>query len=194
MGEDLKSGTLYVVATPIGNLEDIGARALKVLAAVDVIAAEDTRHTATLLRHYAINTPMLSLHEHNESRRAAELVARVRQGASVALVSDAGTPLVSDPGYRLVREAVRAGLQVSPVPGACALVAALSVGLGFGAVIAGSVPWLLGAAFLCLAGAFPVHFWLPRLLPESPPLREGVETQMVRHFQQQRHLRIAVTR
>ncbi len=127
MGDHQAPGTLFVVATPIGNMGDISARALALLADVDVIAAEDTRHTSVLLRHYGINTPMVSLHEHNEARRSAELVARLRQGESVALVSDAGTPLVSDPGYRLVRDAVRGGLPVSPVPGPSALLAALSV-------------------------------------------------------------------
>lgn len=123
----IEPGTLYVVATPIGNLGDITARALEVLRGVDRIAAEDTRHTAKLLSHFGISTPQLSLHEHNEIERAAELVAALKAGRSIALVSDAGTPLISDPGYRLVREARAAGLRVSPVPGASALVAALSV-------------------------------------------------------------------
>lgn len=122
-----RAGTLHVVATPIGNLEDISARARRVLAEVDLIAAEDTRHTQPLLMHFGISTPMLALHEHNEDARAEELVARLLGGASIALVSDAGTPLVSDPGYRLVRAARAAGVVVSPVPGACAAIAALSV-------------------------------------------------------------------
>lgn len=121
------TGDLYVVATPIGNLEDISARAGAVLRSVSVIAAEDTRHSSILLRHMAINRELVSLHEHNEERRAPELVGRLLEGESVALVSDAGTPLVSDPGYRLVVLAREAGIRVVPVPGPCALVAALSV-------------------------------------------------------------------
>jgi len=123
----IEQGTLYVVATPIGNLADISQRALDTLAGVACIAAEDTRHTARLLAHFGIATPQLSLHEHNEEARAAELVRRLQAGDSIALVSDAGTPLISDPGYRLVREARAAGLAVVPVPGPSALVAALSV-------------------------------------------------------------------
>ena len=122
-----RPGMLHVVATPIGNLEDISARARRVLGEVDLIAAEDTRHTQPMLVQFGIATPMVALHEHNEDARAAELVARMLGGASVALVSDAGTPLVSDPGYRLVRAARVAGIVVSPVPGACAAIAALSV-------------------------------------------------------------------
>ena len=120
-------GTLYVVATPIGNLEDISARALRILAQVDLIAAEDTRHTRKLLSHFGINRPLLSLHEHNEQTRAGVLCGRLLGGESIALVSDAGTPLISDPGFPLVRAVRAAGVRVSPVPGACALVAALSV-------------------------------------------------------------------
>jgi 16S rRNA (cytidine1402-2'-O)-methyltransferase len=118
---------LYVVATPIGNLADISARAREVLAAVDVVAAEDTRHSGTLLKHLGIDTPLLSLHDHNEAERAPVLVARLLAGESVALISDAGTPLISDPGFDLVRAARAAGIIVTPVPGASALVAALSV-------------------------------------------------------------------
>ena len=121
-------GVLYVVATPIGNLDDISPRALRVLAEVDLVAAEDTRHSGHLLSHFGIKTPLVSLHEHNEAERADWLIAKLRQGTRVALVSDAGTPLISDPGFDLVRAARRAGITVSPVPGACALVAALSVG------------------------------------------------------------------
>ncbi len=117
---------LYVVATPIGNLEDITLRAIKILSAVDLIAAEDTRHTARLLNHYRIRTPLISCHEHNEHQRTPELLEKIRNGASVALVSDAGTPSVSDPGYRLVCAAVNQGLNVSPIPGVSAVVAALS--------------------------------------------------------------------
>ena len=122
-----RPGVLYVVATPIGNLDDISPRALKVLAEVDLVAAEDTRHSGNLLSHFGIKTPLISLHEHNEAERADRLVDKLKQGASIALISDAGTPLISDPGFDLVRAARRAGIAVSPVPGACALVAALSV-------------------------------------------------------------------
>ena len=121
------SGTLFVVATPIGNLEDLAPRARQTLGDVDVIAAEDTRRTRRLLSHFGIKTPLLALHEHNESEQAAAVVARLLAGESVALVSDAGTPLVSDPGFRLVQEAHRAGIRVSPVPGASAATTALSV-------------------------------------------------------------------
>lgn len=121
------AGTLYVVATPIGNLGDISARGREVLAAVDAICAEDTRHTRQLLSAYGLERPLVALHEHNEAEIAWRLVERLRGGESLALVSDAGTPLVSDPGYRLVREVRAAGLKVSPVPGACAAIAALSV-------------------------------------------------------------------
>ncbi|HPF73371.1 MAG: 16S rRNA (cytidine(1402)-2'-O)-methyltransferase [Rhodanobacteraceae bacterium] len=121
-----QSGMLFVVATPIGNLDDLTPRARDTLSRVDLIAAEDTRHTATLLRHFGIDTPSLSLHDHNEAARAEQVVQRLRAGENVALVSDAGTPLVSDPGFRLVRAVREAGIRVSPVPGACAAIAALS--------------------------------------------------------------------
>lgn len=123
----VESGALYVVATPIGNLEDISARALRVLREVHCIAAEDTRHTGQMLRHFGIETPMLSLHEHNERERLESIVARLREGQTMALVSDAGTPLISDPGFPLVRELRRQGLKVIPVPGPSSLLAALSV-------------------------------------------------------------------
>lgn len=119
--------TLHVVATPIGNLSDLTPRALETLRTVDAICAEDTRHTGQLLSHFGLSTPLLALHEHNEEAIAARIVARLQQGQSLALVCDAGTPLVSDPGYRLVRAARAAGIRVSPVPGACAAIAALSV-------------------------------------------------------------------
>lgn len=120
-------GTLYVVATPIGNLGDFSHRAEEVLRSVSCIAAEDTRHTRRLLQHYGIGTPLMPLHEHNEARAMEKVMAMLRGGESVALVSDAGTPLVSDPGFLLVRECRRQGVKVSPVPGPSALVAALSV-------------------------------------------------------------------
>lgn len=127
-GDPLAAGVLYVVATPIGNRDDISSRALDVLGRVDIIAAEDTRHSATLLAHYGLDASrLLSLHDHNEAERVPQVLDRLRGGRDVALVSDAGTPLVSDPGYRLVAAAHEAGIRVSPVPGACAAVAALSV-------------------------------------------------------------------
>lgn len=120
------AGTLHVVATPIGNLEDMTFRAVRVLREVAVIAAEDTRRTGQLLRHFGISTPVVSLHQHNEGLRTSGLVDRLRRGESVALVSDAGTPAVSDPGSGLVQAAVEAGVRVEPVPGASAVLAALS--------------------------------------------------------------------
>jgi len=122
-----EGGTLYVVATPIGNLADIGARAVEVLGRVDLVAAEDTRHTAALLAHLGLKKRLLSLHTYNESSRTGVILERLANGESVALVSDAGTPLISDPGFPLVRAAREAGFRVTPVPGASALVAALSV-------------------------------------------------------------------
>ena len=123
----VESGALYVVATPIGNREDISARALRILREVNAIAAEDTRHTGQLLAHFEINTPLFSLHEHNERTRLAQVAARLRKGQSLALVSDAGTPLISDPGFPLVRELRRQGLKVIPIPGPSSILAALSV-------------------------------------------------------------------
>jgi 16S rRNA (cytidine1402-2'-O)-methyltransferase len=120
------SGILYIVATPIGNLEDITLRAVRVLREASVIACEDTRQTRKLLDHCGIATPMISYHEHNEAARAADLIARLQGGADVALVSDAGTPLVCDPGYRVVTAAIEAGIQVVPVPGPAAALAALA--------------------------------------------------------------------
>ncbi|MGH7871643.1 MAG: 16S rRNA (cytidine(1402)-2'-O)-methyltransferase [Candidatus Binatia bacterium] len=120
------AGVLYVVATPIGNLEDITLRALRVLKEVNLIAAEDTRHTQTLLHHYDITTPLTSYHEHNERNKAAPLIARLGRGENIALVSDAGTPAISDPGYRLIGAAIRATITVVPIPGASAALAVLS--------------------------------------------------------------------
>lgn len=121
-----KVGTLFVVATPIGNLDDMSARALKVLADVALIAAEDTRHSIRLMQHFGIGTPLAACHEHNERNEGGRFLERLLAGDDVALVSDAGTPLISDPGYHLVRQARAAGIPVVPVPGACALIAALS--------------------------------------------------------------------
>ncbi|AQZ94736.1 16S rRNA (cytidine(1402)-2'-O)-methyltransferase [Halopseudomonas phragmitis] len=119
-------GTLYVVATPIGNLQDLTPRALDVLRSVSLIAAEDTRHSARLLQHFGINTPTTACHDHNERDKSVRLVERLLAGDDLALISDAGTPLISDPGFHLVRQAREAGVRVCPVPGACALIAALS--------------------------------------------------------------------
>ncbi len=120
------TGSLYVVATPIGNLDDMSVRALKVLREVALIAAEDTRHSLRLMQHFGIATPLAACHEHNERDEGSRFIARLLAGDNVALISDAGTPLISDPGYHLVRQARAAGIQVVPVPGACALIAALS--------------------------------------------------------------------
>ena len=117
---------LYVVATPIGNLDDITARALRVLREVAVIAAEDTRHSARLLQHFGVTTPLVACHEHNERDQGGRFLARLQGGEDIALISDAGTPLISDPGFHLVRQARAAGIRVVPVPGPCALIAALS--------------------------------------------------------------------
>ncbi len=154
-----RAGTLYVVATPIGNLEDITLRALKVLQAVNLVAAEDTRRTAILLRHYEISTPVVSLHEHNERQRSASIVGRLAVGESIALVTDAGTPAISDPGAHLVSAVRAAGLAVEPIPGASAILAALSVaGLDSdGFVFAGFPPSRLNDR----------NTWLKKVLDES---------------------------
>jgi len=121
------AGRLYVVATPIGNLGDLSPRAREILATCALIAAEDTRHTGVLLKHFGIETPQVSLHDHNEQDRATELSARLLRGDSIALVSDAGTPAISDPGFDLVRAAAAAGIDVIAIPGPCAAIAALSI-------------------------------------------------------------------
>jgi 16S rRNA (cytidine1402-2'-O)-methyltransferase len=120
-------GTLYIVATPIGNLEDMTVRAVRILREVDLIAAEDTRHTRKLLTHFGISKPLTSYFDHNKTVKGTLILDKLKDGISVALVSDAGTPCISDPGYQLVRDAVAAGIPVIPIPGACAAVAALSV-------------------------------------------------------------------
>jgi len=122
-----KAGELYIVATPIGNLKDMTYRAVEVLQQVDLILVEDTRNAIKLLQHYSIRQPMKALHEHNEAHLAAEIVRKIQQGSNVALISDAGTPLMSDPGFRLVQAAQQAGIQALTVPGACAAIAALSI-------------------------------------------------------------------
>ncbi|MCG6976761.1 MAG: 16S rRNA (cytidine(1402)-2'-O)-methyltransferase [Acidiferrobacterales bacterium] len=120
------AGTIYLVATPIGNLEDMTPRATRILSEVDLIAAEDTRHSAPLLKHLGVRTPMVAYHEHNEDQKAPELIKEVLAGKSIALISDAGTPLLSDPGFRLVTAAHNADITVSPIPGPCAAIVALS--------------------------------------------------------------------
>ena len=125
MSEPL-AATLYIVATPIGNLADITLRAIDILQSVDLIAAEDTRHSKYLLQHHNIDTATISLHQHNEQQRSEALIKRLQNGESVALISDAGTPLISDPGYRFVVQARAAGITVVPIPGSCALITALS--------------------------------------------------------------------
>ncbi|BBB25494.1 16S rRNA (cytidine(1402)-2'-O)-methyltransferase [Amphritea japonica] len=121
----MSEAVLYVVATPIGNLEDITPRALRILESVALIAAEDTRHSGRLLSHFNIKTPMIAVHDHNERQQQQKIIEKLQQGLDIALISDAGTPLISDPGFVLVREVRAAGFQVAPVPGCCALVAAL---------------------------------------------------------------------
>jgi|TARA_B110000503_G_scaffold119951_1_gene182188 16S rRNA (cytidine1402-2'-O)-methyltransferase len=123
----MTTAILYVVSTPIGNLQDLTPRAIETLNRVDLIAAEDTRHSGRLMQHFAISTPMVALHDHNERQRAQSLVQKLAEGQSIALISDAGTPLISDPGYHLVSAVRDAGFQVVPVVGPCALIAGLSV-------------------------------------------------------------------
>ena len=170
----IMGGTLYLVATPIGNLEDITLRALRVLREVDLIACEDTRHTRKLLSHYEISRPTISYHEHNERERASLLVARLEAGENIALVSDAGMPLISDPGHRLVREAILRGINVVPVPGPSALIAALAAS-GLPAVeftFAGFLPPKRGArrarlAELAASPATLIFYEAPHRLRES---------------------------
>ena len=155
-------GTLYVVATPIGNLEDVTLRALRILREVSVIAAEDTRRTSRLLQHYSISTPTTSLHAHNEEARTPRLIERLRGGESIALVSDAGTPVVSDPGGRLVAAAHAAGVRVEPIPGPSAALAAVSAsGMGGDGFLFVGFPPARAAARLA---------WLSRLAPEPRPV------------------------
>ncbi len=127
MNESQTYGTLYIVATPLGNLEDMTFRAVNILKDVDLIAAEDTRHSKKLMAHFNITTALISCHEHNESQKAPQLIQKIKQGKNIALISDAGTPCISDPGYTLVREAAKENIQVIPVPGCSAAIAGLSV-------------------------------------------------------------------
>jgi 16S rRNA (cytidine1402-2'-O)-methyltransferase len=155
-------GTLYVVATPIGNLEDVTLRALRILREVSVIAAEDTRRTSRLLQHYSISTPTTSLHAHNEAGKTPSLIERLQRGESIAVVSDAGTPVVSDPGAHLIAAAHAVGLRVEPIPGPSAALAAIS-GSGFGGdgfVFAGFPPSRSGARLT----------WLAELAAETRPV------------------------
>ncbi|MCO1333694.1 16S rRNA (cytidine(1402)-2'-O)-methyltransferase [Microbulbifer sp. OS29] len=124
MGPD--QALLYIVATPIGNLGDMVPRAVEVLQCADLVAAEDTRHSQRLFSHFNIDTPLMAYHDHSDDKRTEQILQRLEQGQTIALISDAGTPLISDPGYRLVRQARERGIKVSPIPGACAFVAALS--------------------------------------------------------------------
>ncbi|WP_444907501.1 16S rRNA (cytidine(1402)-2'-O)-methyltransferase [Microbulbifer sp. EKSA008] len=124
MGPD--QALLYIVATPIGNLADMVPRAIEVLQCADLVAAEDTRHSQRLFSHFDIDTPLMAYHDHSDNKRTEQILQRLEQGQTIALISDAGTPLISDPGYRLVREARERGIKVSPIPGACAFVSALS--------------------------------------------------------------------
>jgi 16S rRNA (cytidine1402-2'-O)-methyltransferase len=121
------TGTLYCVATPIGNLADFSARAIETLKSVDCIAAEDTRHSQPLLAHYGINTPLFAYHEHNESEQTSNIIKQLLAGKNIALISDAGTPLINDPGYQLIKQAHAANIKIVPIPGACAIITALQV-------------------------------------------------------------------
>ena len=149
-----KAGELFVVATPIGNMSDMTFRAVDTLSRVDLIAAEDTRRCRRLLARYSISTPMVAYHEHNEQRQTVTIADRLLRGESVALVSDAGTPLISDPGYKLIRACYERGIRVVPIPGCCAAIAALSVP--------------------CV-GAGPFVMALARLRPPPPPPRPWTE-------------------
>ena len=143
------AGILYIVSTPIGNLQDVTLRALETLQAVNLILAEDTRHTGLLLQHYKIATPMLPFHEYNEKQREADILARLKRGKNVALVSDAGTPLISDPGYKFVRSCIENNIRVEAIPGAVAAITALTV-----------------------SGLPPDKFLFVGFLPEKPGKRE----------------------
>ena len=180
------SGVLYIVATPIGNLDDISRRAIQVLESVSAIAAEDTRHSKRMLDHFGIRTRVFSCHEHNERTRVKEVLKRLEAGEDIALISDAGTPLISDPGYQLVRAAREAGAVVVPVPGASSIVAALSAaGLPTDrfyywspfrpycrSIIPGSViPMYRPFLFRCLACAIVAPFIGPFIAPGPQPVQ-----------------------
>jgi 16S rRNA (cytidine1402-2'-O)-methyltransferase len=178
-GRERAAGSaLYIVATPIGNLGDMVPRAVEVLQTVDLVLAEDTRHSRKLLQHFLIDTPMAPCHEHNESARVKEWLARIESGESIALISDAGTPLVSDPGYHLVKQAHEAGIRVIPVPGPCAFVAALCAsGLPSGRVLfEGFLPAKGSARRSCLENARNRNETLTLVFYESPHrIRESLE-------------------
>ena len=154
------SGALYVVATPIGNLEDITLRALRVLKEASVIACEDTRQTQKLLNHFDITTKTVSYHEHNEMQRAAELIVKLEDGEDVAMVSDAGTPGISDPGFRLIQLAIRHNIAVVPVPGASALLSALVVSAG---TSRGATPGQAINSGMCPSGSYSGERGLPQM-------------------------------
>jgi len=162
------SGTLYIIATPIGNLEDISFRAVRLLKEVDLIAAEDTRHSRKLLTHYGISTPLTSYYDHNQSLKGERILAALREGKQVALISDAGTPCISDPGYQLVRDALAVNIKVVPIPGACAAITALSAaGLPTDSfTFAGFPPNKEGKRRSFLAGLLSAHGTV--LLYEAP--------------------------
>lgn len=192
-------GRLYVVATPIGNLEDISARALRILGEADLIAAEDTRHSRRLLEHYGVRTPLTSFHEHNEREKTPELIERMNQGAAVALIADAGTPCISDPGYLLVRAAHEAGIEVVAVPGPSALAAAASIsGLpaepltfhGFFPRKAGKARDLLkrcrdfGGAHVFFEAPGRVRAALGAIRENAPGATVAVAREMTKHYEQ----------
>ncbi|MDR0477130.1 MAG: 16S rRNA (cytidine(1402)-2'-O)-methyltransferase [Desulfobulbaceae bacterium] len=174
-----KAATLYVVATPIGNLEDLTFRAARILAEVSVIAAEDTRHTRKLLRHYGISTPLVSYYRERENSRADELITRLLAGESVAVVADAGTPGVADPGSILVEKARRAGIAVVPIPGASALTAAVSVaGLDSGQFLFLGFPPARGGSRRKWLQSLTVCAW-PLVMYESPRRMRGLLADML---------------
>jgi len=186
-----QTASLYIVATPIGNLSDMSARAIEVLKEVALVAAEDTRHSGHLLQHFSIATPMISVHEHNEQQRCETILARLQQGESVALISDAGTPLISDPGYRLVNFMREHDITVVPIPGCCALITALSAsGLPSDSFsFEGFLPPKLGArrqALESLAGESRTLIFY-----ESPRRLQAMLTDMAEIFGEQRRACLA---
>ncbi|OUR74285.1 16S rRNA (cytidine(1402)-2'-O)-methyltransferase [Methylophaga sp. 41_12_T18] len=185
------TASLYIVATPIGNLSDMSARAIEVLQEVAIVAAEDTRHSGHLLQHHSINTPMISVHEHNEQQRCETILARLQQGESVALISDAGTPLISDPGYRLVSFVREHDIKVVPIPGCCALITALSAsGLPSDSFsFEGFLPPKLGARRQALEGLVGESRTL--IFYESPRRLQAMLTDLAEIFGEQRRVCLA---